>query len=102
MDGWHAMARDWLLCKVLVALGLVLGGVVISATSARAFYWYDWPGSSVATTAATTTTRVSTKTTTPGGGGGGGGGDPGDGPQGVPEPTTLLGAGIGLGVVGVV
>ena len=91
------MARDWLFCKVLVILGLVLGGVVLSAASARAFYWYDWPGSSVPTTTPTTGTKVTTKTTTPGGGGDG----PGGGPQ-VPEPTSLLAMGIGLGVVGTV
>jgi len=91
------MARDWLFCKVLVIIGLTLGGITLSAASARAFYWYDWPGSSVPTTSGTTT-KVSTKSTDPGGGGG----DPGGGPQGVPEPATLLGMGIGLGLLGVV
>lgn len=88
------MAREWFFCKVLVVLGLALGGVMLSAASARAFYWYEWPGSSVPTTSPTSP-KVTTKTTDPGGGGGGGGPN-------VPEPTSILVMGIGLSVVGAV
>jgi len=88
------MARQWIFCKCLVIFGLVLASVALSAASARAFYWYEWPGSSVPTTTPTTGTKVTTKTTDPGGG------DPGGGPN-VPEPTSILTLGIGMGIVGV-
>ena len=92
------MAREWLFSKILVLIGLVVGATVLSAASARAFYWYEWPGSSVPTHLHTNpSTKVTTKSTTPGGGG-----PPGGGPSETPEPTTLLAAGIGLGVMGVV
>ena len=92
---WHRMARQWIFCKCLVVFGLVLGAFTLSAASARAFYWYEWPGSSVPTTSPTSP-KVTTKSTDPGGDG-----DPGGGPN-VPEPTSILTLGIGMGIVGVV
>ena len=87
------MARQLIFCKCLVVFGLVLGAFTLSAASARAFYWYEWPGSSVPTTSPTSP-KVTTKSTDPGGG-------PGGGPN-VPEPTSILTLGIGMGIVGAV
>ena len=73
----------------LLALALVLA----APTSAHAFYWAGWPGSGVNEPPSITPRQIPETPTPPTV-------KPTDTPKGVPEPATIIIAGLGLGMLG--
>ena len=89
MSGRIELTKRFLGASAAVAM------VVISAANAQAFYWPGWPGAGVAEPPSFTPKQVvedfpPPKTPL----------DPTDPPKQVPEPATLVIAGLGLGVLG--
>ena len=89
--------------RTLIRFGLAAVVAVGTAAPAPAFYWIGWPGANTITppSIVPTTERVEERPPSPGGDTkpppGGGENPPPDNPKGVPEPTTMGIAAIGLG-----
>lgn len=81
--------------KRILGVSAAIAMMVISAANAQAFYWPGWPGAGVTEPPSFTPKQVVEEFPPPREPL-----DPTDPPKQVPEPATLVIAGLGLGVLG--
>ena len=81
--------------KRILRVSAAIAMVIISAANAQAFYWPGWPGAGVTEPPSLTPKQIVEEFPPPKEPL-----DPKDPPKQVPEPATLVIAGLGLGVLG--